>query len=59
LHYVLENFENPVKGLIKTYKFPFSKYSKENEDAHEALNENYFMMAKFDENGKIIQINKN
>jgi branched-chain amino acid transport system substrate-binding protein len=59
LHYALENLENPVRGLIKTYDVPFSEYSKENDDAHEALNENDFIMVKFDESGKIIQINKN
>jgi branched-chain amino acid transport system substrate-binding protein len=59
LRYTLENLENSIKGLIKTYDASFSEYSKENDDAHEALNENDFIMAEFDKSGKIIQINKN
>lgn len=33
----LENLNTKVQGLIKTYKTPFSKYSSDNPDAHEAL----------------------
>ena len=56
LHEALENLQNPVKGLIKTYDMPFSQYSKDNDDAHEALNETDFMMAKFDKYGKVVDI---
>jgi branched-chain amino acid transport system substrate-binding protein len=59
LHEALENLKNPVNGLIKTYDMPFSQYSKKNDDAHEALNENDFMMAKFNEYGKVVEIEEN
>lgn len=59
IHEALENLKNPVTGLIKTYDIPFSKYSKDNYDAHEALNVNDFMMAKFNEYGKVVEIEGN
>jgi branched-chain amino acid transport system substrate-binding protein len=50
----LENIKKPVKGLIKTYKKPFSVFNKNNIDAHEALNENDFVMAEYGENNEIL-----
>jgi len=37
LRSVLESVKLPVEGLIKTYNPPFSRYSTDNPDAHEAL----------------------
>ena len=54
LHYALENLKAPVSGLIKEYIKPFSPYSKDNIDAHEALNTNNYRMATFNKDGKII-----
>lgn len=49
----LENITSPIKGLIKTYRKPFSKYSKNNQDAHEALEINDFTMAYYEESNGI------
>ena len=43
----LENIQSPIKGLIKTYIKPFSEYSENNQDAHEALGVNDFSMAYY------------
>ncbi len=43
----LENIKSPIKGLIKTYKKPFSVYSESDKDAHEALDINDFSMAYY------------
>jgi len=55
IHYALENLEHPVSGIIKTYNKPFSKYSTDNDDAHEALDISDYIILKFDENGKVIE----
>mgnify|MGYP000033795608 CR=1 FL=1 len=47
LRSTLENINTPIKGLIKTYRKPFSEYSETNKDAHEALNINDFSMAYY------------
>lgn len=49
----LENLKKPVNGLIKTYKRPFSQFSKKNIDAHEALGVKDFCMAKYGESNEI------
>lgn len=49
----LENINTPVEGLIKRYKKPFSVFSKNKPDAHEALSKDDYCMAKFDTNNKI------
>ncbi len=54
----LESLASPVEGLIKTYQQPFSAYSTSNIDAHEALGEEDFAMAKFDIDGHIRLINR-
>lgn len=50
----LENLKKPVAGLIKVYKKPFSQYSKSNENAHEALSINDYVMAYYDNNNNIV-----
>jgi branched-chain amino acid transport system substrate-binding protein len=50
----LENINGKVEGLIKTYDKPFTVFTEENPDAHEALNIMDFVMAKYGENNEII-----
>ncbi len=49
----LENLSEPVEGLIKTYDKPFSVYSDENIDAHEALNIKDLKMAEYGDDNEI------
>jgi len=49
----LESLQHPVKGLIKVYDKPFSKWSEEHQDAHEALRLENFCMATFGEYNQI------
>lgn len=50
----LENIENPVIGLVKTYKDPFTMFTADNLDAHEALGIEDLRMAMYGENNEII-----
>jgi len=50
----LEDLQNPVTGLLKTYNKPFSAFSKINPDAHEALNIKDFTMGHYGKQGEII-----
>ena len=54
----LETLEAPVRGLIKTYKTPFSKFSKSNPDAHEALGRKDLCMGGFTPNNVITLTHK-
>ncbi|WP_247687360.1 ABC transporter substrate-binding protein [Pseudoalteromonas luteoviolacea] len=47
----LESLNTPVAGLIKTYQKPYSKWSAQNPDAHEALGIEDLCMAYFESNG--------
>ncbi|MAG77058.1 MAG: hypothetical protein CL811_09890 [Colwelliaceae bacterium] len=49
----LEALEQPVDGLIKRYVSPFSKWSAQKSDAHEALGLEDFCMARYDTAGGI------
>ena len=49
----LESLQQPVQGLIKEYKKPFSTWSEQQSDAHEALRLDNFCMATFGENNQI------
>lgn len=53
LQVALENIKEPVAGLVKTYEKPFTSWSAENPDAHEALGLNDYCMGKFDKNNHI------
>lgn len=53
LKHALEHLKAPVQGLIKRYESPFSAYSPVLADAHEALDKQDFVMARFRENGAI------
>ena len=50
----LEDLKKPVVGLIKTYHQPFSKYTKSNPDAHEALNSSDYTMGFFGPKNEVI-----
>ena len=43
----LEQLKSPVQGLIKHYKTPYSPYTVENSNAHEALNEADYAMGYY------------
>lgn len=49
----LESMQQPVSGLIKEYRAPYSQFSESNQDAHEALNEDDLCMAQYDPSGAI------
>ncbi|PKG81406.1 hypothetical protein CXF85_18215 [Colwellia sp. 75C3] len=49
----LESLQQPVQGLIKEYDKPFSKWSEQHQDAHEALRLENFCMATFGEHNQI------
>ena len=50
----LENIKKPVKGLVKTYKNPFSVFSEDNFNAHEALKQEDYCMGHYGKNDEII-----
>ena len=54
VHTALENLEQSVRGLIKTYKKPFRHYDDTHIDAHEALELTDFAMARYREDGAIV-----
>ncbi len=54
----LENLDQPVEGLIKTYKNPFGIFSQSNLDAHEALNVNDLCMAHYGSKDEIRVLSK-
>ena len=49
----LENLQQPVTGLIKTYQRPFTSWSENTPDAHEALGLSDLCMAKYMPDGGI------
>lgn len=49
----LENITQPIEGLLKTYRKPFSKYNKTNKNAHEALGLSDYIMFEFQEDGSL------
>ncbi|WP_372769746.1 ABC transporter substrate-binding protein [Pseudoalteromonas sp.] len=53
LHQQLESINTPVTGLIKTYHKPFSAWSNDLQDAHEALDLDDLCMAKYMPDGGI------
>ncbi|MFT6693818.1 MAG: branched-chain amino acid transport system substrate-binding protein [Neolewinella sp.] len=50
----LENLNTPVQGLIKTYNRPFTTFSPNIPDAHEALDIDDFSMGHYGPNNEII-----
>lgn len=53
IHSALENLTAPVHGLIKTYRQPFSVYTTDSPQAHEALRIEDYAMGYFAEDGLI------
>jgi len=49
----LESIQQPVQGLIKEYNQPFTQWSEQQQDAHEALRLENFCMAHFGKNNQI------
>lgn len=49
----LENINTPVGGLLKIYSAPFSAWSTDDQDAHEALGLDDFCMATYDKDGHV------
>lgn len=49
----LEQLDTPVEGLVKVYKKPFSVWSEENKDAHEALSIGDWSMAHYTDKNTI------
>ena len=54
IHQALESLEQPVQGLLKNYQRPFTPYSKDNPDAHEALTIADYSMGKFNKSNEVI-----
>jgi branched-chain amino acid transport system substrate-binding protein len=50
----LTEIEGPVAGLLRSYAFPFSSYSPQQPEAHEALELADFCMARFDAQDRIV-----
>ncbi|OXU15234.1 ABC transporter substrate-binding protein [Sedimentisphaera salicampi] len=50
----LENLDRPVEGLIKVYNKPFSEFTENNPDAHEALNAEDYVMAHYRRDNAIV-----
>jgi len=57
IHQALESLNTNVIGLLKTYKKPFSHYSPEIPDAHEALTDKDYAMGKYNKNNDVELIN--
>lgn len=54
----LENLSDPIPGLVKTYKKPFSRFSPSNIDAHEGLGSKDYCMAKYGVNDEILLLKR-
>ena len=54
----LETLKTPVQGLIKTYSHPFSPFSKDQPDSHEALGVNDLTMGHYNSDNEIELFNK-
>ena len=50
----LNRLQQPVEGLIKVYRQPFSAFSPQRPDAHEALGPEDLRMARYNGQGNII-----
>lgn len=52
----LEQLDDPVRGLIKTYHKPFQAFDRDHPDAHEALTKKDLCMARYGEDNTIVLI---
>lgn len=57
IHHALEHLVQPVTGLLKTYKGPFTPYSKSQFNAHEALTIEDYAMGKYSPKDEIVLLN--
>ena len=49
--------ERPVDGIMKRYAPPFSAFSDDNPDGHEALGRDSLCLARFDRNNRLVSVN--
>ncbi|MFT4782829.1 MAG: branched-chain amino acid transport system substrate-binding protein [Paracoccaceae bacterium] len=54
VRHALENLKQPVPGILKTYEAPFSAYSPDRPNAHEALDTDDFCMTSFAADGLMV-----
>lgn len=54
----LENLSDPIKGLVKTYQQPFTVFTADNMDAHEALGAEDYCMAYYGSSDEITLLDR-
>jgi len=54
IHHALEHLVKPVQGLLKTYQQPFSPFSKQNFNAHEALTIADYSMGRYNSRDEVV-----
>lgn len=56
----LENIQKPIRGLVKTYRQPFSIFdSVKNPNAHEALGPEFYCMGEYGDKNEVLLISSN
>jgi branched-chain amino acid transport system substrate-binding protein len=54
IHHALEHLVKPVQGLLKTYRQPFSPFSQQNLNAHEALTITDYSMGRYNSKDDVV-----
>ncbi|KGJ86540.1 ABC transporter substrate-binding protein [Colwellia psychrerythraea] len=54
VHHALEHLAEPVSGLLKTYHRPFTPFSKQKLDAHEALTIDDYSMGRYNSKDEVV-----
>ena len=54
IHHALEHLMHPVQGLLKEYQQPFTAYSKNKPNAHEALTIEDYAMGRYNNKNEVI-----
>ena len=57
LHYALEHLIQPIPGLLKTYHRPFTPFSKQKLNAHEALTIDDYSMGRYNSKDEVVLLN--
>ncbi|OUR79799.1 hypothetical protein A9Q75_11645 [Colwellia psychrerythraea] len=57
LHHALEHLIQPIPGLLKTYHRPFTPYSKQKLNAHEALTIDDYSMGRYNSKDEVVLLN--
>ena len=57
LHHALEHLIQPIPGLLKTYHRPFTPFSKQKLNAHEALTIDDYSMGRYNSKGEVVLLN--